>query len=291
MRLSFIYMAMMLVSLVLPDIQAQNSNQMDLDDSYMAVESRVLLFHEELNSLYQLTKLQLNLDYDRPMSKSLINSIEDRLTSSEATLKAFATKWDTFSQSQQANIAQSEDILEQVAQIQQMQQDISDSLQVRHQLVDNIVTFSKAEAFIFGKDSTYRQLYNSAMPMSFVKQSAPLLEKLKAQEQLIFAQIEEQYNQAKTIATDIPKLTKRMNNVENKYIELKTVSDKIQAAEYKPLFDRAKDYLMSFAAVAILLMFVNMVVSRINAIKKMRKQAKDIKDMMRGGNNDFYPTI
>lgn len=291
MQLRLLYIVMLLVSLILPEMKAQDSKQSDLDNSYMSVESRVLLYREELASLYQLTKLQLTVDYDRPMSKTMIHSLNERINSSDATLQAFATKWNTFSQYQLANIAQNDEILEQVTLIQQMQQEITDSIQVRRQLLDNIVAFSKAEAFVFSRDSTYRRLYNQAMPLSLVKQSAPLLEKLKSSEQLLFTQVQDQYTQAKTIAENIPKLSRRMSNLESKFVELKTVSAKIQEAAYKPLFDRVKDYLMSLAAVAILLMFVNMVVSRINSIKALRKQAKDLQNMVQGGNKDFFPTI
>lgn len=289
MRSKFIYMILFWVTAMLPDIKAQESQTTSLDD-YMEVELRVALFHDELSSLYQLSKSRLNVDYDKPMNKSLVHSLEDRLSASESTLQLFANKWNTFSQYQLTITALSEEILEQVATIQQMQQEITDSLQVRRQLLDNILSFSKAEAFIFGKDSTYRQLYNKAMPLSFAQQSAPLLEKLKASEQLLFAQIEEQYAQAQTIATAIPRLSKRMEGIENKFIELKTVSGKIQEAAYKPLFERLKDYLMGFAAVAILLMFGNMVMARVNSFIKLQKQAKEIKNKLRG-NGDFYPTI
>jgi hypothetical protein len=58
---------------------------------------------------------------------------------------------------------------------------------------------------------------------------------------------------------------------------------------YKPFIQRIKDYLLGFAAVAILLLFFNLMSSKMKTIKQAREQAKKMKDMMAGHHN--YPTI
>ena len=73
-------------------------------------------------------------------------------------------------------------------------------------------------------------------------------------------------------------------------IEIKEFSEKIKAAEYKPFLQRIKDYLYSFAAVAMLLMFANMVQSKIQAIKQMRKSAKEYKELLKK-NEEEIPSI
>ena len=52
---------------------------------------------------------------------------------------------------------------------------------------------------------------------------------------------------------------------------------------------RIKDYLIGLAAVAILLMFFNLLNAKIKTLKAARDQAKKMKDMMEGQHN--YPTI
>ena len=82
-----------------------------------------------------------------------------------------------------------------------------------------------------------------------------------------------------------------MERIESKYLELKVVSGKIQAAAYVPLLQRIKDYLMNIAAVSIVLMFGNLVVTRVKTIIKMKAQAKKLKDLMGNGGGQDYPTI
>ena len=70
------------------------------------------------------------------------------------------------------------------------------------------------------------------------------------------------------------------------------ISKKIQETAYKPFIQRIKDYLIGFACVAILLLFVNMITTKLKALKVAREQAKKYKEMMQqNGNPGGYPTI
>jgi hypothetical protein len=127
--------------------------------------------------------------------------------------------------------------------------------------------------------------------MSYAAQLQAQLEKVKASEQLQFAEIDKHYNDAKQAAATFELLGERMERIESKYLELKVVSGKIQAAAYVPLLQRIKDYLMNIAAVSIVLMFGNLVVTRVKTIIKMKAQAKKLKDLMGNGGGQDYPTI
>ena len=118
---------------------------------------------------------------------------------------------------------------------------------------------------------------------------AAKLEKVKAEEQTLTADVEKYYGQAKEAATAFPGLELRMKAMENKVFELQTVSAKIQEMAYKPFIQRIKDYLMGLACVAILLMGVNLLKSKLKVLKQTREQAKKMKEMMNGQHN--YPTI
>ena len=113
---------------------------------------------------------------------------------------------------------------------------------------------------------------------------------MKGKAQLLFPDIQKMYEVAKGAAQEFPDLQSKMDNVEECFIKLKNSSAEIQALEYKPLLQRIKDYLFSFAAVAIILMFFNMVQAKIQMIKQASKKAKEYEEMMKG-NQDDYPTI
>jgi hypothetical protein len=120
-------------------------------------------------------------------------------------------------------------------------------------------------------------------------QLAAKLEKTKAEEQALTADVEKYYSQAKEAAETFPGLELRMKAMDNKVFELQTVSAKIQEMAYKPFIQRVKDYLMGLACVAILLMGLNLLKSKLKMVKQARDQAKKMKEMMNGQHN--YPTI
>ena len=170
-----------------------------------------------------------------------------------------------------------------------MRQAVTDTLALRQQQRDQLVAFSTAEQFIWGQDKNYRQLYKKAVQYSATPMLAAQLEKVKAEEQALTADVNKYYSQAKEAATTFPGLQLRMQAMENKVFELQTVSAKIQEMAYKPFIQRIKDYLMGLACVAILLMGLNLLKSKLALVKQARDQAKKLKGLTGGQHN--YPTI
>ena len=114
-------------------------------------------------------------------------------------------------------------------------------------------------------------------------------EKVKAEEQGLAADVQKYYGQAKEASAAFPGLDLRMKAMEKKVFELQTASAKIQEMAYKPFIQRIKDYLMGLACVAILLMGLNLLKSKLALVKQARDQAKKLKGLTGGQHN--YPTI
>jgi hypothetical protein len=281
----------LLLSVLPSAVWAQEEMSVDeeLDSTYTAIHERMMLFKEELIQLGTLSRFRMDIDNDMPLTDPLLEAISNRLKSLSLAVSAFSTRWDAYSQAQQVYIADNDSLLNELARIQQMQQMVTDTLASRQQQYDQLSAFSKAEKLIWGQDEVYRKLYKQAMQYSISPKLAAKLEKVKAEDQAILADIDTNYGQAKTAAESFPGLQMRMEAVENKYFQLQSVSAKIQAMEYKPFIQRIKDYLIGLAAVAILLMFFNLLNAKIKTLKAASEQAKKMKDMMNGQHN--YPTI
>ena len=269
--------------------QEEMSAEEELDSTYTDINEHMELFQEELIQLNALCKFRVDIDMDMPLNEPLLDVVSERLKSLSSALNSFSTRWDTYSAAQQVYIADNDSLLNRVAIIQQMRQAVTDTLAVRQQQRDQLVAFSTAEKFIWGQDKNYRQLYKKAIQYSMSPKLAAQLEKVKATEQALTADVNKYYGQAKDAATAFPGLELRMTAMENKVFELQTVSAKIQEMAYKPFIQRVKDYLMGLACVAILLMGLNLLKSKLAQVKQARDQAKKMKEMMNGQHN--YPTI
>lgn len=261
----------------------------ELDSAYTDINERMQLFQEELVQLNALCRFRMDIDLEMPLTEPLIDVVSERLKSLSAALNSFSTRWDTYSAAQQVYIADNDSLLNRVAVIQQMRQSVADTLACRQQQHDHLTAFSTAEKFIWSQDKSYRDLYQQAIYYSMSPKLAAKLEKTKAEEQALTADVEKYFGQAKEAATAFPGLQLRMKAMKKKVFELQTVSAKIQEMAYKPFIQRIKDYLLGLAAVAIVLMFLNMMKSKLNLLKQARDQAKKMKGMMNGQHN--YPTI
>lgn len=261
----------------------------ELDSTYTAISERLLLFQEDLVELHALCRFRVDVDMEMPLTEPLLDVVSDRLKTLTRAMNSFNARWDAYSQAQQVYIADNDSLLNKLAEIQQMRQIVADTLAQRQNQYDQLTAFSKAESVIWGQDKTYHRLYQKATQYSMSPKLANQLEKVKAEEQAIFANIQTSYNQAKEAATAFPGLELRMKGIGDKFFELQTVSAKIQEMAYKPIIQRIKDYLIGLAAVAILLMFFNLLNAKIKTLKQAREQAKKMREMMNGQHN--YPTI
>ena len=261
----------------------------ELDSTYTDIHARMVQFQGELLQLGALSRFRMDIDMEMPLTEPLLDVMGNRLKTLTIAVNSFTSRWDAYSQAQQVYIAENDSLLSKLAEVQQMKQMVTDTLASRQLQYDQLSAFAKAEVFIWSQDKIYQKLYKQAVQYSLSGKLAAKLEKVKAAEQAEFADVTKYYEQAKAAADAFPGLKIRMKGIDEKYFQLQTVSTKIQEMAYKPFIQRIKDYLMGLAAVAIVLMFLNMVRSKLKALKAAREQAQKMKDMMNGQHN--YPTI
>ena len=200
--------------------------------------------------------------------------------------------WTTYTQAQQMDIANDEDLMTMVANIEAKKQSVKDTLDAKTEMVKAISDFVEADQFIMSQVNVYKKLYKRAFKLSLLKKLAPQLEKAKAREQLVFEKLQASYNSAKAATELVPSLQPRMNVLDEQFVVMKSVSEKVQALEYKPLFQRVKDYIMGLAAVAIILLFVSMMLTKYKAYKDKVANLKKVNEIMnKQGKDTQYPMI
>ena len=138
----------------------------ELDSISADITERMLLFQEEVMQLHALSRFRVDIDMDMPLTEPLLDVVGDRIRALNAALNSFTVRWNTYSQAQQVYVADNDDLLNKVAQIQQIRQAVADSMAARQQQYDQLTAFCKAEQMIYGNDKTYRQLYKQAAQLS-----------------------------------------------------------------------------------------------------------------------------
>ena len=274
-------------------IHAQDSGgEAVLDErTRLEIQGRLNRFLENMEQINSSCKAKLPVSPDVQVTNGYIRMLDRRLKGLEQGIKSLEVRWNNYYPMQQWDISQDEGLLACVESFELMKQEASDSLAVRKSMLQALQAFSDAQSYMHCLDTTYNRIGKKAFELSLTSKTAPMLEKEKKKEELLFASVQEKFDQAKEAGKYKLVSAERMEALEDDYAVLKNKSETIQAMQYKPLIQRVKDYLLGLAAVAVLLMFLNMVRSRIKAAKEMRKNMKKYKETLKLNGQDEYPTI
>lgn len=256
------------------------------------IESRLAQFADELLQLQVVGSFTLDPDVKLGITKDYVDVLKKRMKTFDQRFNNLDVMWTTYTQAQQMDIANDEDLMKKVADIEQQKQTVRDSLDARDDMVKAVENFANADKFIMSQVGVYKKLYKRAFQLSLVKKLAPQLEKVKARESLIFEKLQTSYDAAKAATELVPSLQPRMDVLDEQFVVMKSVSEKVQALEYKPIIQRVKDYLMGLAAVAIILLFLSMMRTKYKAYKDKMASLKKMDEMMKKqGKGTQYPTI
>lgn len=265
----------------------------DYDATMHSIElqERIDGFFKELNDLQNSYTRPFKITRDQRLSKSYMKRLSDDFKSNEKKLKSLDLRWNIFYQTEQPSIASNEQLMTMVDDLNTIKSAVEDSIVSRQNIIKAVNDFNAAEKFLYEQDTIYKAFGKKAIELSMTSKTAPQLENLKVKEQIVFADIQSHYDKAKEGLKLFKVSQQDMENLDNRYASLKNKSSKIQEMAYVPFIQRIKDYLFGIAAVAIIIMFINMVASKVKAAKKMRENLKKYQDGINQNNNNNIPTI
>ena len=258
----------------------------------LEIEARLSQFSDDFLQLQLVGSMALTPDAKLGINKNFVSVLEGRMNTYNQRYNSLDVMWTTYTQAQQMDIANDDDLMTMVANIEALKQSVKDTLDAKAEMVKAISDFAAADQFIITQVAVYKKLYKRAFKLSLLKKLAPQLEKAKAREQLVFEKLQASYDSAKAAAELVPSLQPRMKVLEEQFVVMKSVSEKVQALEYKPLFQRVKDYIMGLAAVSIILLFFSMMIAKYKAYKGKLANMKKVTEMMnKQGKDTQYPMI
>lgn len=213
----------------------------------------------------------------------------DELKDLQNQVQSIDVQWQAYTQIEQVDITASPTLMELLALYKLAYTTTCDSITAQQKKLQAAAEFQKASDFLAQCRMDYLNMEQEALEYALVPQSATMLADVKAKEALLFAQVTENYQKALAASQLSAEVKAQMPELEQAYIEISKISEKIKSTQYKPLITRIKDYVLTFAGVAIILIFLNFVVTKIKAIKQAKEMAKKYSNMLNGG--DDYPTI
>lgn len=220
-----------------------------------------------------------------------VNGAQDaQLKAIKRYVNAHDLKWKSFSEPVQDLIASDDELLSNVSVYQETRQKTTEAIEAREKTLTQLTEFVAAERAIAKHVERYEKLYKEAFAYSLVEEKTPELEKLKAKDLLQMKELSMHYEAAHQAANDNKILTPRWEKLDGQFISIRSFSQQIQQLEYKPLLQRIKDYILSLAAVAIILLFISFIALRIKTLQDMKKAAEEARKL-REQQNQNIPTI
>ena len=195
------------------------------------IAARLNQFSDDLNQLMAVGKVNLSVDCMYGIPRTVVEAMEQRMQSMNQEYNKIDVKWNTYYQAQQMDIANSEDLMSMVATIEGLKQSVKDTLDAKTEAVESIAKFAAADQFILSQVNVYKNIYQKAFKLSLVQKLAPQLEKVKAKEQVLFTDLQTHYDEAKAACAVVPSLSPRMQTLDQQFVVMKSVSEKVQALE------------------------------------------------------------
>jgi len=263
----------------------------DMDELKMQmvdVKLHVMLYMEQLESLAS-QDMKLTVGSNITLAKT-VYLYAKKVKNFQKELSYYDSSWDTYYQSQQVVIAEDTALLAMTTKMQVLRESLDETISAHQQRLDQLKALSDMERIMQGKYSAYKDMESKANMLSLTPKTADKLEQLKAKEQLTFTSLQQAYDKMKAAEDALPMLKKRAQLLEQQFVEITTMSKKIQEAEYKPWLKRFQDELIGLGCIAMILMLFNMIIAKIKAAKQEYNNAKKLKDIVKK-QEEQYPTI
>lgn len=170
------------------------------EEAASALSEELLLEMSEKMEGFLSELTELSEDIPQTKTANALAAVRRRLTS-------LNVRWDAYNTLMQMDIAQSELLMEFVAQFQTTQQQVTEAMDQQQLVMEAIVRFREVERQFPNYEKRYEELEQEAISYSLIAKTADLLAQVKGKEQLLFQEVDQQFMAAKEAVALVPTLT------------------------------------------------------------------------------------
>lgn len=235
-------------------------------------------------------RLSTFCEQENEVLSGIAGSSQSKLKQLDGKHRGISKRYEQWSAKNADAIAENDLLTQLSEQFATLNQSCTDSIANEGARAQMRVDYKSALQFLNSKRELYDEMIEQSKMLSAVSQTADQLKKLQAKEKMEFAQIQAKFDVAHVAAQTLPGYTSQCTQIEELFQELQAKSTTIQEAQYVPFVTRIKDYLIGLACVAMILNFLNMVKTKIDAAKQLKAGQAKMKEMLDKA-NDPLPQI
>lgn len=229
-------------------------------------------------------------DQESQVLSGIAGSNQAKLKQLDGKHRSIGKRFELWSAKNADAIAESEVLAQLLEQYSNLSQSCADSIANEGVRAQMRVDYKSASQYLDSKKALYDEMVEQSKLLSAVSQTANQLKQLQAKEKVEFAQIQAKFDLAHAAAQALPGYESLCTQIEEMFQDLQAKSTIIQEAQYVPFVTRIKDYLIGLACVSMILNFLNMVKTKIDAAKQLKAGQAKMKEMLDKA-NDPLPQI
>lgn len=139
----------------------------------LEIKARLSQFSDEFSQLKVVGSFILSPDSRFEITGSYVDVLKQRMKNYDQRYNSLDVMWTTYTQAQQMDIANNEDLMKMVADIEQLKQTVKDTLDMRSEMVKAVENFANADQLIMSQVPVYKKLYKRAFQLSLVQKLTP----------------------------------------------------------------------------------------------------------------------
>ena len=128
----------------------------------LEIEARLSQFSDDFLQLQLVGSMALTPDAKLGINKNFVSVLEGRMNTYNQRYNSLDVMWTTYTQAQQMDIANDDDLMTMVANIEALKQSVKDTLDAKAEMVKAISDFAAADQFICRAGALATTPYESA---------------------------------------------------------------------------------------------------------------------------------
>ena len=171
---------------LIPMVNMAQEAQVSENDAVESAETvhreigmRMMQYIDELHELAIVSDMHVTFMESSPLTMTYVNVLKEKVSILDERYNSIDVRWKTFMQAMQMDIADNEELMTTMSNVEQLKQILADSIAAKKQQCNALQDFVQAEELLAGQDTVFKSLYHKAFKLSLVKKLSPQLEKLK----------------------------------------------------------------------------------------------------------------
>ena len=150
---------------LIPMVNMAQEAQVSENDAVESAETvhreigmRMMQYIDELHELAIVSDMHVTFMESSPLTMTYVNVLKEKVSILDERYNSIDVRWKTFMQAMQMDIADNEELMTTMSNVEQLKQILADSIAAKKQQCNALQDFVQAEELLAGQDTVFKSL-------------------------------------------------------------------------------------------------------------------------------------